>query len=62
MAWCSVKAQGQLLLYLTVGKGKSPDIDQIPSELFYEGGNILRSENHKRIINSIWKKEELPPQ
>jgi hypothetical protein len=38
---------------------KSPDTDQIPVEMIRSGGNILRSENHKRII-SIWKEEELP--
>jgi hypothetical protein len=37
---------------------KSPGIDQIPAELLQAGGNTLPSEIHK-LINCIWKKEEL---
>jgi hypothetical protein len=40
---------------------KSPGIDQIPAELIQTGGNTLCSEIHK-LINCIWKKEELPEQ
>jgi hypothetical protein len=42
-------------------KYKSPDSDQIPSELIQAGGEILLSVIHK-LINSIWNKEELPDQ
>jgi hypothetical protein len=35
--------------------------DLIPAELIHAGGEILRSEIYK-LINSIWKKEELPDQ
>ena len=38
---------------------KSPDIDQIPAELFKEGGGNMCCQIHK-LINSIWNKEELP--
>ena len=37
---------------------KSPDIDQIPSELVKARGRTIPSEIHK-IINSIWKKESI---
>jgi hypothetical protein len=37
------------------------DIDQIPAELIKAGGRTIHSEHHK-LINSIWKKEELPEQ
>jgi hypothetical protein len=40
---------------------KSSGTDQIPAELIKVGGEILRSEIHKRIC-SIWNKEELPQQ
>jgi hypothetical protein len=40
---------------------KSPGSDQIPAELIHAGGEILRSTIHK-LINSVWKKEELPDQ
>jgi hypothetical protein len=33
--------------------------DQIPAELIQARGNTLHSEIYK-LINSIWKKEELP--
>jgi hypothetical protein len=39
---------------------KSPDTDQIPSELIKAGGETC-SEIH-RLICSIWNKEELPQQ
>ena len=38
---------------------KSPDIEQIPSELINAGGKTIPSEAHK-LINSIWNKEEPP--
>jgi hypothetical protein len=38
---------------------KSPDIDQVPSELIKAGGKTIHYEIHKLII-SIWNKEELP--
>ena len=38
---------------------KSPGIDQIPAELIKAGGRTIRCEIYK-LINSIWKKEELP--
>jgi hypothetical protein len=38
-----------------------PCINQIPIELIYAGGNILRSEIHK-LINCVWNKKELPQQ
>ena len=37
---------------------KSPDRDQIPSELIKAGGKTIHSEIHK-CINSIWNKEKL---
>ena len=37
----------------------SPDIDQIPAELFKAVGGTIFPEIHKLII-SIWNKEELP--
>jgi hypothetical protein len=40
---------------------KSPGIDQIPAEPIKAGGRTIRSEIHK-LINSIWKKKELPRQ
>ena len=40
---------------------KSPDIDQVPSELIKAGGRTICYEIHK-FINSIWNKEELPEQ
>jgi mannosyltransferase OCH1-like enzyme len=40
---------------------KLPDILQIPTELTQAGGKILLSEVHK-LIDSIWRTEELPPQ
>jgi hypothetical protein len=42
-------------------KYKSPGSDQIPAELIQAGGEILLSANHK-LINSVWKKDELPDQ
>jgi hypothetical protein len=42
-------------------KYKSPGSDQIPAELIQAGGEMLLSENHK-LINSVWKKEELTDQ
>jgi len=38
---------------------KSPDIDQVPSELIKAGGRTICYEIHKLIV-SIWNKEELP--
>jgi len=38
---------------------KSPDIDQIPAEMFEEWGRTIRDEIHKLNI-SVWNKEELP--
>jgi hypothetical protein len=38
---------------------KSPDSDQIPTELFLAEGETLVSTFHG-LINSIWSKEELP--
>jgi hypothetical protein len=40
---------------------KSPDTEQIPTELITAGGRTTSSEIH-RFINSIWNKEELPEQ
>jgi hypothetical protein len=40
-------------------KYKSPGSDQIPAELIQAGGEMLLSAIHK-LINSIWKKKELP--
>jgi hypothetical protein len=40
---------------------KSPDIDQVPSELIKAGGRTIHSEIHK-LINSIRNEEELPEQ
>jgi hypothetical protein len=40
---------------------KSPCSDQNPTEMIHAGGEILRSEIHK-LINSVWRKEELPDQ
>jgi len=40
-------------------RNKSPGINQIPAELITAGGRTIRSEIHK-LVNSIWKKEELP--
>ena len=40
---------------------KSPDADQIPAELIYSRGKAIRCEIRKLII-SIWNKEELPEQ
>jgi hypothetical protein len=37
---------------------RSPDVDQIPTELIKAGGKTICSEIHKPI-NSIWKKVEL---
>jgi hypothetical protein len=37
---------------------KSPRIDQTPAEPIQAGGERERS----NIINSVWNKEELPPQ
>jgi hypothetical protein len=37
---------------------KSPNIHQIPAELFKDGSRTIRRAIHKRII-SIWNKEEL---
>jgi hypothetical protein len=42
-------------------KYKSPDSDQIPTELIQAGSEILLSAIHK-LINSVWNKEELPDQ
>ena len=38
---------------------KSPGIDNIPAELIKAGGTALTKELH-RLINAIWRKEELP--
>jgi len=38
---------------------KSPGIDRIPTELIKAGVRTVRSEI-QQLINSIWKKEELP--
>jgi len=40
---------------------KSPDIDQVPSELIKVGGRTIHSEIHK-LINSIRNEEEFPEQ
>jgi hypothetical protein len=42
-------------------KYKSPDSEQIPSEISQAGGETLLSAIHK-AINSIWNLEELPHQ
>jgi hypothetical protein len=42
-------------------KYKSPGSEQIPAELIQTGGETLWSE-HRKHINSIWNKEELPDQ
>jgi hypothetical protein len=42
-------------------KYKSPDSDQIPSELIQAGCEMLLSAIHK-LVNSIWNKKELPDQ
>jgi hypothetical protein len=42
-------------------KFKSPGSDEIPAELIQAGGEILLSAIHK-LINSVWKEEELPDQ
>jgi hypothetical protein len=44
-----------------VNKYKSPDSDQIPTELIQAGGETLVSVIHK-FINSVCNKEELPDQ
>jgi hypothetical protein len=41
---------------------KSLGTDQILAELIKAGGEILCSEIHRFIINSVWNKEELPQQ
>jgi hypothetical protein len=38
---------------------KSTGIDQIPAEMIKAGGRTIRFEIHK-LINSLWKREELP--
>jgi hypothetical protein len=40
---------------------KSPDGDQIPAERIQAEGEKLQSDLRK-IINSVWNKEELPVQ
>jgi hypothetical protein len=40
---------------------KSPGIDQIPAELIKAGGRAISSAIRK-LINSMWNKEELPDQ
>jgi hypothetical protein len=40
---------------------KSPSSDKIMAELIQAGGEILLPAIHK-LINSVWKKEELPDQ
>jgi len=40
---------------------KSPGIDQIPTELIKAGGRTICLEIHK-LITSIWKKKEKPPE
>jgi hypothetical protein len=40
-------------------KYKSPGNDQIPAELIQAGGETVCSKIRK-LINSIWNKEELP--
>jgi hypothetical protein len=42
-------------------KHKSPGSDEIPVELIQVGGKILLPAIHK-LINSIWKKQDLPDQ
>jgi hypothetical protein len=42
-------------------KYKSPGSDEIRTELFQAGDEILRSAIHK-LIHSVWNKEELPDQ
>jgi hypothetical protein len=42
-------------------KFKSLGNDQIPAELIKAGGETLLSAIHK-LVNSVWKKEELPDQ
>jgi hypothetical protein len=44
-----------------LGGYKSPGTDQILAEQIQAGGKTLRCEIHK-LINSIWKREELPQQ
>ena len=48
----------KLKLY-EIQRHKSPGIEQIPAELIKAEGRTIRSEIRK-IINSIWNKEELP--
>jgi hypothetical protein len=40
---------------------RKPGSDEIPAELIQAGDEILLSAIHK-LINSVWKKEELPDQ
>jgi hypothetical protein len=42
-------------------KYKSPDSDQIPTELIQAGSEMLLPAIHK-LVNSVWNKEELPDQ
>jgi hypothetical protein len=42
-------------------KYKSPGSDKIPKELIKAGGETLLHVTHE-VINSIWKREELPYQ
>jgi hypothetical protein len=47
---------------IAIGKlkrNKSPSTDQIPAELLQAGGNTQCSDIRK-LIHSIWNKEELP--
>jgi hypothetical protein len=44
-----------------VNRHKLLDIDQIPAEFFKAGGRTIHSE-HRNLINSIWKREELSEQ
>jgi hypothetical protein len=39
----------------------SPGIEQILAELIQAGGNTLCSAIHK-LVNSLWKKEDMPQQ
>jgi hypothetical protein len=52
--------EGEIAI-VKVKRHKLLDIDQIPAELIKAGGRTIHSEHHK-LINSIWKKEELPEQ
>jgi hypothetical protein len=54
MAWCSVKAQGQLYLYLTVtilASNSSPEYDL---ELEYVNKNVKTSRPHRNSLCRVF--------